>query len=153
VVSLVDFVIACSILIGLMAWYQFWPTWRLLALPVLVVLAIIAALGPGLIVAALSVRYRDFRFVVAFIVQLGLYVSPVAYSSSVVRERFGETAFFVYSLNPLVGVIDAFRWAIIGTERDSSAAAFAFSIAFAFVLLAIGLWYFRKTERVFADVI
>lgn len=116
VVSFIDFLVAGSVLLGMMAWFQFWPTWRVVTLPLFVALAILAALGPGLIITALTVRYRDFRFIIPFIVQFGLYVSPVAYSTTVVREKLGETLFLFYSLNPMVGVIDGFRWALLGGE-------------------------------------
>ena len=102
VVSLIDFVVACSILASLMVWYHFWPTWRLLALPALVMLAIVAALGPGLILTAWTVRYRDFRMIIPFIVQFGLYVCPVAYSRAFIHEKLGERCFLFYSLNPMV---------------------------------------------------
>lgn len=153
VVSLVDFLIACSILAGLMVWFQSWPTWRLLTLPLFVVLAILAALGPGLIITALTVRYRDFRFIIPFIVQFGLYVSPVAYSSEVVREKLGEKLFLLYSLNPMVGVIDGFRWAILGGAARFNWPGFTLSLMLAVVLFFAGITYFRKTERAFADVI
>jgi len=153
VVSLVDFFIASAILAGLMVWYQSWPTWRLLTLPVFVVLAILAALGPGLIMTALTVRYRDFRFIIPFIVQFGLYVSPVAYSSAVIREKLGEKLFLLYSLNPMVGVIDGFRWAILGEAATFYWPGFTLSLGLTIVLFFVGISYFRKTERVFADVI
>jgi lipopolysaccharide transport system permease protein len=151
VVSFVDFLVACSIMIGLMAWFQFWPEWRVLTVPCFIALAIFAALGPGLIITALTVRYRDFRLLIPFVVQFGLYVSPVAYSSAVVREKFGDTLFMLYSLNPMVGVIDGFRWAILGDESTLWWPGFVISITFTGVLLLFGLYYFRKTERVFAD--
>jgi lipopolysaccharide transport system permease protein len=153
VVSLIDFAIAFSILIGLMAWYQFMPSWRLLMLPVFVVMAIVAALGPGLIVTALTVRYRDFRIIIPFIVQFGLYVSPVAFSSAVVRAKLGESLFLLYSLNPMVGVIDGFRWAILGNGAHLYVPGFVLSVVLSVLLLVVGINYFRKTERVFADVI
>jgi lipopolysaccharide transport system permease protein len=161
VVSLVDFLVGCSILGGLMAWYHFWPTWRLLALPALVVLAIAAALGPGLIVTALTVRYRDFRMIIPFIVQFGLYVCPVAYKSSVMHDMFvrklggivGERCFLCYSLNPMVGVIDGFRWAVLGSSGDFYRPGFVISVVLAAGLLLFGIYYFRKTERAFADII
>jgi lipopolysaccharide transport system permease protein len=161
VVSLVDFLVACSILAGLMVWYQFAPTWRLLVLPALVILAIAAALGPGLILTALTVRYRDFRMIIPFIVQFGLYVCPVAYSSSVIHDKLvkkmgedlGEKFFLLYSLNPMVGVIDGFRWAILGSSRAFYWPGFILSVGLTVVLLFIGVFYFRKTERAFADVI
>jgi lipopolysaccharide transport system permease protein len=152
VVSLVDFLVACSILAGLMAWYHFWPTWRLIALPPLVALAIAAAAGPSLIITALTVRYRDFRILIPFLVQFGLYVCPVAYSSGVIREKFGEKWFLIYSLNPMVGVIDGFRWSILG-GGNFYWAGFCLSTGLTGLLLFAGILYFRKTERAFADVI
>ena len=153
VVSLIDSAIALSILGGLMAWYRFVPGWRLLTLPVFVVLAVIAALGPGLIITALTVRYRDFRIVIPFLVQFGMYVSPVAYSTAVVRAKLGEGLFLLYSLNPMVGVIDGFRWAILGGTSQLHQPGFTLSVVLSLLLLLAGIWYFRKTERVFADVI
>jgi lipopolysaccharide transport system permease protein len=153
VVSMVDALVSLVILFGLMVWYQYWPTWRLLALPPLMLLAAVTALGPGLLLTALTVRYRDFRIIVPFIVQLGMYVSPVAYSSNQVRERLGETWAMVYSLNPIVGVIDGFRWAILGGEATIYWPSFILSIVLSVLLLVAGVAYFRKTERVFADVI
>ncbi len=153
IVSLVDFLVACSILAGLMLWYHFWPTWRLIVLPLLMVLAVVAAMGPGLILTALTVRYRDFRIIVPFIVQFGMYVSPVAYSSEVIRHKYGDTSFLFYSLNPIVAVIDGFRWAILGGNQSFCWPGFILSVALAVVLLIAGIYYFRKTERVFADII
>ena len=161
VVSLVDFLVACSILAGLMAWYHFWPTWRLLALPALVLLAFAAALGPGLIITALTVKYRDFRMIIPFVIQFGMYVCPVAYSSNVIHqklikklgEELGDKFFLAYSLNPMVGVIDGFRWAILGGSRSFYWPGFALSVVLTTALLYIGIYYFRKTERLFADVI
>jgi lipopolysaccharide transport system permease protein len=161
VVSLVDFLVATSILAGLMVWYHFWPTWRLIALPALVVLAVLAALGPGLIITALTVRYRDFRMLIPFLVQFGLYVCPVAYSSGVIHdklvrklgEELGENCFLAYSMNPMVGVIDGFRWAILGGSGSFHWAGFVLSLGLTLVLLLIGILYFRKTERTFADII
>jgi len=150
--SLVDFFVSCLILVALMVWYAFWPGWRLLALPFLVLLAMLAAIGPCLILAALAVRYRDVNFVVPFIIQFGLYVSPVAYSSSVIREKFGEGAFLAYSLNPMVGVIDAFRWAVLGADTLHGWGP-GLSLTVAVVLFVWGLAYFRRAERAFADVI
>jgi lipopolysaccharide transport system permease protein len=161
VVSLVDFLVACSILGGLMVWYHFWPTWRMLVLPALVVLAIAASLGPGLILTALTVRYRDFRMIIPFIVQFGLYVCPVAYSSGLIHDKLikklgadlGEKCFLLYSANPMVGVIDGFRWAILGGSRPFYWPSFLLSVGLTTVLLFAGIFYFRKTERAFADVI
>ena len=148
VVSFVDFLISFSILLALMGWYQFWPTWRLLALPGLILLAFGAAMGGGLWMASLNVKYRDFRYVIPFVVQFGLYLSPVGFSSSVVPEQWR----LLYSLNPMVGVIDGFRWAILGIGQIYWP-SFLLSVVLVIGLLASGLWYFRKTERTFADVI
>jgi len=153
VVACVDFLVSFVILAGLMVWYQFWPNPRMLLLPGFVLLAFLAALGPGLILTALNVRYRDFRFVIPFVVQFGLYVSPVGFSTQVVRERFGETGLLLYSLNPMVGVIDGFRWAILGGESTVYVPGLLVSLVTVAVLLVTGIWYFRKTERTFADVI
>jgi len=153
VVSFVDFLVSFSILVGMMVWFQFLPTWRLVLLPAFVVIAFLAALGPGLILTALNVRFRDFRFVIPFLVQFGLYVTPVGFSSSVVREKFGDTGFLLYSLNPMVGVIDGFRWAILGGDSHLHLPAIAVSATVVVLSLATGIWYFRKTERTFADVI
>lgn len=153
VVSFVDFLVSCLILVALMVWFQFWPSWRVLALPLFVGLAILAALGPGVIITALMVRFRDFRFLIPFIVQFGLYVSPVAYSSSVVRERFGDHLFLLYSLNPMVAVIDAFRWALLGGDSALYWPGFLVSLSVAIVLCLFGLRFFRTAERSFADLI
>lgn len=153
VVSFIDFLVAGSVLFAMMLWFQFWPTWRVLTLPLFVALAILAALGPGLIITALTVRYRDFRFIIPFIVQFGLYISPVAYSSTVVREKLGEQLFILYSLNPLVGVIDGFRWALLGGESNLYWPGFLTSVLLTAVLCVLGLRYFRSTERKFADLI
>ena len=153
IVSLVDFLVASSIMAGLMAWYHFWPTWRLIALPLLVVFAVAAAMGPGLILTAATVRYRDFRILVPFVVQFGLYVSPVAYSSAVIRQKLGDTWFLIYSLNPMVGVIDGFRWAILGGQAQIYLPGFGLSLGVVALLLVLGLRYFRHTEKTFADII
>lgn len=153
VVSLIDFMVATSVLAGLMIWYHFWPTWRLAALPVLIVLAMAAALGPGLILTALMVRYRDFRVIVPFILQFGMYVSPVAYSTAYFHEKLGDQWFLLYSMNPMVGVIDGFRWAILGGPSVIYWPGFALSLALTGILFATGIWYFRRTEKTFADVI
>ena len=152
-VSLVDFLVAGSILAAMMVWFQFWPTWRVLVIPGLIVLAAVAALGPALIIAALTVRYRDFRFIIPFVVQLGLYVSPVAYSSAVVRRKLGDTLFLLYSLNPMVGVIDGFRWALLSGEGTLYWPGVATSALLTASLGAAGLAYFRQTERRFADLV
>jgi len=152
VVSLIDFLVASSILAALMVWFQFLPSWRLLTLPFFVVVAILAAFGPGLIMTALVVRYRDFRFIIPFIVQLGLYVSPVAYSSAVIRGKLGEPWFLLYSLNPMVGVIEGFRWAVLGKQMPNLV-PIIISMAIVFLLLVGGIIFFKRMERSFADVV
>ena len=148
-VSFVDFAISFVILLVLMVLYQYPPTWRMLTLPLFLVLAAGLSLGAGLWMAALNVKYRDFRYIVPFIVQLGLYISPVGFDSSIVPEQWR----FVYSLNPMVGVIDGFRWAILGGDFPIYLPGFLVSIGLVVVLLIGGLRYFRNTERGFADVI
>jgi lipopolysaccharide transport system permease protein len=152
-VSLIDFLIACAILAILLAWYQIWPGWRLWMLPLLVAAAMISALGPALLTTALTVRYRDFRFLIPLLIQLGLYVSPVAYSSALAREKLGEGWYILYSLNPMVGVIDGFRWAILQTPGPFDWIGFTISLSISALLCAVGLVYFRSSERTFSDVI
>jgi len=149
VVSFVDFLISGTILICLMIWYDFWPTWRLIALPILILIAIAAALGAGLWISALNVKYRDFRYIVPFIVQFGLYISPVGFSSSVVPEKWR----LLYSLNPMVGVIDGFRWSIMGKDALVYVPGFILSVGLVVFLLVSGIKFFRKTECTFADLI
>ena len=153
VVSFIDFLISFTIMVALMAWYWCWPDWRVLTLPLFMVLALLAALGPGLLLTALTVRYRDFRVIIPFIVQFGLYVSPVGFSSSVIRDKFGDTAFLFYSLNPMVGVIDGFRWALLRGQSGIYFPGFALSLMLTGLLLWVGIRYFRNVERTFADVI
>lgn len=153
IVSLVDFLVSFAILAALMIWYQFWPTWKILTVPFFALLAMGAALGPGLLVTALTVRYRDFRFITPFVIQLGMFVSPVAYSSDVIREKLGPAFSYFYSLNPLVVVIDGFRWAILGSDVNLLTTYNAISLATGILILILGIAYFRRTERSFADVI
>lgn len=149
IVSFVDFLISGVILVGLMAWYGFSPDWRILTLPLFILVAIAAAVGAGLWIAALNVKYRDFRYIVPFVVQLGLYVSPVGFSSAIVPEQWR----LLYSLNPMVGVIDGFRWAILGGNTQIYWPGFLLSLGLVSLLLITGIVYFRKTEKSFADVI
>jgi lipopolysaccharide transport system permease protein len=149
IVSFVDFMISGIILLGLMAWYNYVPSWRILTLPLFIGIAFAASVGVGLWLAALNVEYRDFRYIVPFIVQFGLYISPVGFSSNVVPEKWR----LLYSLNPMVGVIDGFRWAILGGESKLYWSGFLLSVGLVVLLLVSGIWYFRKMERTFADVI
>jgi len=149
IVSFVDFLLSFGILLILMGWYRFVPSWRMIALPLFALLAFGVAIGAGLWFASLTVKYRDFRFIVPFVVQFGLYVSPVGFSSAIVPERWR----LLYSMNPLVGVIDGFRWSIIGRGVEFYLPGLLVSIGLTLVLCLSGVWYFRKTERTFADVI
>ncbi|MFB2896045.1 ABC transporter permease [Aerosakkonemataceae cyanobacterium BLCC-F50] len=149
IVSFVDFMIAGMILLALMIWYNFVPSWRILTLPLFIAIAFAAAMGGGLWLAALNVKYRDFRYIVPFIVQFGLYISPVGFSSSIVPQKWR----LLYSLNPMVSVIDGFRWAILGGSTKLYLPGFTLSLGLVTIIFVSGIWYFRKTERTFADVI
>lgn len=149
ITSFVDFLISSLILVGVMIWYQFIPGWRIFTLPLFIAIAFAAAMGIGLWLTALNVKYRDFRYIVPFIVQFGLYVSPVGFSSSVVPEKWR----LLFSLNPMVGVIDGFRWAILGGDVQIYWPGFLISNGLVLLFLVTGIWYFRKTEKTFADVI
>lgn len=149
VVALVDFAINLTILFGLMVWYAFMPNWQIVFLPLFVVLAVLASLGPALFLTALNVKYRDFRFLIPFVVQFGLYVSPVGFSSAVVPDAWR----FWYSLNPVVGVIDGFRWCLLGGESQIYVPGFLGSLGVVALMLCIGVRHFRKTEKTFADLI
>lgn len=149
IVSFVDFLISGAILVALMLWYGFLPDWRILALPLFVLIAFAAAMGAGLWMAALNVKYRDFRYIIPFVVQFGLYISPVGFSSNVIPEQWR----LLYSLNPMVGVIDGFRWAILGGNAQFYWPGFTVSLCLVGLILVTGIVYFRKTEKSFADVI
>jgi lipopolysaccharide transport system permease protein len=149
ITSFVDFLISSVILVALMVWYQFVPGWRVMSLPFFVAIAFAASIGCGLWLAALNVKYRDFRYIIPFIVQFGLFISPVGFSSGIVPGRWR----MLYSLNPMVGVIDGFRWAIIGGEALIYWPGFVLSLSLVMILLVTGIRYFRKTEKTFADVI
>lgn len=149
VVAFVDFLISFAILVGLMLWYRFLPGWPILTLPLFVVMAFLASLGPGLWITALNVKYRDFRYIIPFVVQFGLYVSPVGFSSAVVPEKWR----LPYSLNPMVGVIDGFRWAILGGQSSFYVPGFLLSLAAIGFFLWGGIHQFRSMEKSFADLI
>jgi lipopolysaccharide transport system permease protein len=149
IVSFVDFLISGMILLGLMAWYNFVPDWRILTLPAFIIIVFLASLGVGLWLASLSVEYRDFSHIVPFIIQLGLYVSPVGFISQVVPKEWR----LLYSINPMVGVIDGFRWAILRGQSEMYIPGFLLSIVVVALILGSGIWFFRKMERTFADVI
>lgn len=147
--SFVDFLISAIFLVALMTWYHFVPPIQVLSLPFFAMLAVGVSLGVGLWIAALMVKYRDFRFIVPFIVQFGLYLSPVGFQSSLVPTRFR----LLYSLNPIVGIIDGFRWSILGGRAPFYWQGLVISVIEVTSLIVSGIWYFRKTERTFADVI
>ena len=149
VTSFVDFLISFVVLIFLMGLFRFTPSWNILYLPVFLLIAFLTAAGIGLYITALNVKYRDFRYIVPFIVQLGLYISPVGFSSSIVPEKFR----LLYSLNPMVGVIDGFRWAILGGQSAVYLPGFLMSIGVMLFFLILGIRKFRKMEKTFADVI
>ena len=149
IVGLVDFLISFVILALLMIWYKFIPDWRIVTLPLFLVLALFSSLGFGLWIAALNVKYRDFRYIVPFIIQFGLYISPVGFSSSIIPGNWR----LLYSINPMVGVIDGFRWAILGQNVQIYWPGFFLSIGLTILVFLYGLRYFRMTERTFADVI
>ena len=149
VVALADFMITFVILIAMMIWYQFAPGLQILLLPVFLVLAFFASIGPALWLTSLNVKYRDFRYVVPFIVQLGLYVSPVGFSSSIIPHEWR----LLYSLNPMVGVIDGFRWCILGPQTPVYYPSLAISLVVTAFFLWFGIRRFRKTEKSFADLV
>ena len=149
ITSFIDFLISFVILIGLMIYYQYTPSWNILFLPIFLVVAFLASIGPGLWLTALTVKYRDFRYIVPFIVQFGLYISPVGFSSNIVPEKWR----FVYSLNPMVGVIDGFRWCILGGDMNINMQGFMLSMIVVFFFLWLGIYQFRKMEKTFADLI
>lgn len=149
VVSLIDFAISLAILIVLMLWYGVMPDIKICLLPLLLLMAILTSLGAGYIISALNVKYRDFRYVVPFIVQFGLYISPVGFSSSVVPEKWR----MLYSLNPMVGVIDGFRWSLLGSDISIYWPGLMVSAGLSILLFVFGIMYFNKTERSFADII
>jgi len=149
VVAFADFLVTFAILGGMMVWYSFAPGWQFAALPAFVLLAFFASMGPALWLTSLNVRYRDFRIIVPFIVQFGLYVSPVGFSSSVVSAEWR----FVYSLNPMVGVIDGFRWCILGGQSELYLPGLVASLAVTTFFLWFGVRRFRRAESTFADMI
>jgi lipopolysaccharide transport system permease protein len=146
IVSFVDFAISFGLMLILFAWYHFLPPLQILFLPLFIILAFLASFGISLYITALNVKYRDFRYIIPFIVQFGLYVSPVGFSSSIVPEKWR----MLYSLNPMVGVIDGFRWSILG-EQKMYWPGFLVSCGVIALFCYIGVRYFRKTEKTFAD--
>ena len=148
-VAVIDFAVSLSILAGLMVWYGVMPGWQILLLPVFVLLTLLCCIGPALWAAAILVKYRDFRFIVPFVTQIGLYISPVGFSGKIVPEQWS----LLYSLNPMVGIIDGFRWCILGGDSPLDGPGFAIGVGVIFVLLWWGIRSFRRSERAFADLI
>jgi lipopolysaccharide transport system permease protein len=149
VTSLVDFGISFALMACTMAWFHFLPPWQIVFLPLFVVFAFLTALGPGLLITALNVKYRDFRYIIPFITQFGLYASPVPYGTF----NFSHKIRLLFSLNPMVGVIDGFRWCLLGGGNRIYVPGMIVSLAVCGFFLLVGVWYFRKTERTFADII
>lgn len=149
VVSLIDFLISMGILVILMIYYQYMPGWQIITLPFFLLLATITSLGTGFFISSLNVQYRDFRYIVPFIVQFGLYISPVGFSTDTIPDKWR----LLYSLNPMVGVIDGFRWAILGGNTKVYLPGLILSILVSLCFLFLGIRTFRKMERVFADVV
>ena len=149
ITSFVDFLISFAILVLLMIYYNYLPDWQILCLPVFILLAFLQAFGFGLYLAALNVKFRDFRYVIPFIVQLGLYISPIGYSSSVIPSEWKV----LYYLNPMVSVIDGFRWCIIGGAANPFNAYFVLSTGITMLMLFYAVYKFRKMEKTFADLI
>lgn len=149
VVALIDLLISFSILLLVMVWFQFLPSWQILLLPGFILLACLASLGPSLWITSLNVKYRDFRYIIPFLVQFGLYISPVGFSSSVIPEKWR----LLYSLNPIVGIIDGFRWCVLGGQSTIYWPGFAASLATTVFFLWFGVRQFRKMERSFADLV
>ncbi len=149
ITSFIDFLISFIILIGLMVYYQYPPSWNILFLPFFVFIAFLASIGPGLWLSAMNLKYRDFRYIVPFIIQFGLYISPVGFSSNIVPNKWK----FLYSINPMVGVIDGFRWCILGGDININLEGFVISMSIVVLFLWIGISQFRKMEKNFADLI
>ena len=149
VVSFIDFLVGFIVLIGIMIWYQFVPGWQILALPLLIIMCFLVSLGLGLWAATLNMKYRDFRYIIPFVLQIGLYISPVGFSSSVIPDEWR----LLYSLNPMVGVIDGFRWALLGGDTLIYIPGFVLSWCVIVVFLFLGIRQFRRMEKTFADLI
>lgn len=148
-VALVDFTINLVLLAFMMIWFHHFPDWHIVFMPALVVLGLAVSLGPGLLLTALNVKYRDFRYIIPFILQFGLYLSPVGFSSTAVPQAWR----LWYNLNPMVGVIDGFRWSVLGGDKPLYWPGFVASLAVTVAVLWLGLAYFRRTEKSFADLI
>jgi lipopolysaccharide transport system permease protein len=149
ITSLVDFLISFCLMLLLYVWYGYTPGWQILLMPLLLIYAFLTSIGIGLFITALNVKYRDFRYIVPFIVQFGLYLSPVGFNSSVVPEKYR----LLYALNPMVGVIDSFRWALLNGEQEIHVDSMILSFSVTVLFLWLGIRKFRKMEKSFADLI
>ena len=149
IVAFVDMLISLALMVVVMVYYQFAPSWQIIFLPLFAALTVLASLGPGLYITALNVKYRDFRYVIPFIAQFGMYVSPVGFSSNVIPDEWR----LVYSLNPIVGVIDGFRWCLLAGEAELNWQSLSISLTAVALLLWLGIRKFRSMERSFADII
>ncbi len=149
IVTFVDFFVSFLILISMMIWYSFLPSWHILFLPIFILMVFAASLGPGLLLTTLNVKYRDFRYVIPFIVQIGLYISPVGFGATAIPEKWQ----LIYSLNPMVGIINAFRWSILGGDLSDIYQSLIISLIIIIFFLWIGIGHFRKMEKSFADLI
>jgi lipopolysaccharide transport system permease protein len=149
VAALVEFGVAFGLFVVMMLWFKVFPDYRVIFLPLFIALAVLASLGPALYITALNVRYRDFRFIIPFVVQFGMYISPIGFSSAVIPTRWR----FLYSLNPVVGVIDGFRWCLLRGQSDLYLPGLCLNFIVIAAFLCSGVAYFRKTERTFADLI
>jgi lipopolysaccharide transport system permease protein len=147
--NLIDYLISCAVLASLMVWFRFNPGWRILALPGLTGLTLMTAAGAGLWFAALNVRYRDVANIIGILLQIGIYISPVAFTSALVPERWR----MLYSCNPMAGILDGYRWALLRQDAAIYWPGFFISMSLVGFLFVSGIWFFRKTERAFADVI
>jgi len=153
VVAFVDFAISFVLLLGMMVIYQFVPPWQIIFIPAFVALCFLTSLGPGLWITSLNVKYRDFRYVIPFIIQFGLYLTPVGFTKEVILAKIPEKLHFVYNMNPMVGVIDGFRWCILGGPPPFLEPAFLIGIGVTIFMLWLGIRQFRKMEKTFADLI
>ncbi|MBR00575.1 MAG: phosphate ABC transporter permease [Verrucomicrobiales bacterium] len=153
VVAFVDFTISFVLLLGMMVIYQFVPPWQIIFIPAFVALCFLTSLGPGLWITSLNVKYRDFRYVIPFIIQFGLYLTPVGFTKEVILAKIPENLHFVYNMNPMVGVIDGFRWCILGGPPPFLEPAFLIGIGVTIFMLWLGIRQFRKMEKTFADLI
>ena len=149
ITSLVDFGISFVLMLGLYVWYGFVPGWQIILLPIFLIFAFVASIGAGLYVTALNVKYRDFRYIVPFIVQFGLYISPVGFNSNRIPEKWQ----YLYALNPMVGVIDGFRWCLLRGQQVIRWDTMLISLSVSLILLFLGIRQFRKMEKSFADLI